>query len=54
MKTIQPSVWVTFLANLSIIRAIALNILRRNGYPFITKAQRFISNDIDKLLYLVE
>ncbi|MHC5764574.1 MAG: hypothetical protein ACYTXI_02905 [Nostoc sp.] len=27
-------------ANLSIIRAIALNILRRNGYLFITKAQR--------------
>lgn len=41
-------------ANLSIIRAIALNILRRNGYPFITKAQRFLSNDIDKLLFLVE
>ncbi len=41
-------------ANLSIIRAIALNILRRNGYPLITKAQIFISNDIDKLLYLVK
>lgn len=41
-------------ANLSIIRAIALNILRRNGYLFITKAQRCLSNDIDKLLCLVE
>ncbi|MBU7584985.1 MAG: hypothetical protein KAF91_19105 [Nostoc sp. TH1S01] len=41
-------------ANLSIIRAIALNLLRRYGYPFITKAQRFLSNDIDKLFALVE
>jgi hypothetical protein len=42
------------LANLSIIRAMALNVLRRNGYPSITIAQRFLSNDIDKLLFLVE
>ncbi len=41
-------------ANLSIIRAIALNILRRNGYDSITIAQRFLSHDIDKLLHLVE
>jgi predicted transposase YbfD/YdcC len=41
-------------ANLSIIRAIALNILRRNSYISITIAQRFLSHDIDKLLYLVE
>ncbi len=41
-------------ANLSIIRAMALNVLRRNGYPSITIAQRFLSNDIDKLLFLVE
>lgn len=40
--------------NLSIIRAIALNVLRRNCYSFITKAQRFLSNDIDKILCLVE
>ncbi|MBC1237118.1 MULTISPECIES: ISAs1 family transposase [Nostoc] len=41
-------------ANLSIIRAIALNILRRNGHTSITIAQRFLSHDIDKLLALVE
>ncbi|MEH2362487.1 hypothetical protein [Nostoc sp.] len=41
-------------ANLSIIRAIALNILRPNGYTSITIAQRFISHDIDKLLHLME
>ncbi len=41
-------------ANLSIIRAIALNILRRNGHAFITSAQRFLSNDIDRILCLVE
>jgi predicted transposase YbfD/YdcC len=41
-------------ANFSIIRAIALNILRRNGHAFITSAQRFLSNDIDKILRLVE
>ncbi|MEH2279994.1 MAG: ISAs1 family transposase [Nostoc sp.] len=41
-------------ANLSIMRAIALNILRQNGYASITIAQRFLSHDIDKLLTLVE
>jgi predicted transposase YbfD/YdcC len=41
-------------ANLSILRAFAINILRRNGHFSITIAQRFISNDIDKLLALVE
>lgn len=40
--------------NLSILKAIALNLLRRNGYASITIAQRFISHDIDKLLALVE
>ncbi len=41
-------------ANLSILRAIALNILRRNGHHSITSTQRFLSHDIDKLLALVE
>jgi len=41
-------------ANLSILRAIAINILRRNGHPSITISQIFLSNDIDKLLALVE
>lgn len=41
-------------ANRSIILALALNLLRRNGHFSITSAQRFMSNDIDKLLSLVE
>jgi predicted transposase YbfD/YdcC len=41
-------------ANRSVILAIALNILRRNGHAAITTAQRFLSHDIDKLLALVE
>ena len=41
-------------ANLSIIRAMALNVLRRNSDASITIAQRFLSNDIDKLLTLME
>nr|WP_026736523.1 ISAs1 family transposase [Fischerella sp. PCC 9605] len=41
-------------ANLSVIRAIALNILRRNGHASITTSQRFLCHDIDKLLALVE
>lgn len=41
-------------ANLSVMRTIALNLLRRYGYSSITSAQRFTSNDIDKLFSLVE
>ncbi|MEJ6484359.1 ISAs1 family transposase [Nostoc punctiforme UO1] len=37
-------------ANLSITRAIALNIIRRNSYASITIAHRFLSHDIDKLI----
>jgi hypothetical protein len=33
---------------------IALNVLRRRGYSSITSAQRFLANDIDKILSLVE
>ncbi len=41
-------------ANLSIVRAIAINIFRQNGYDSVTTHQRFLSHDIDKLLLLVE
>ena len=41
-------------ANCSVILAIALNVLRRRGYSSITCAQRFLANDIDKILSLVE
>lgn len=40
--------------NLSILRAIAMNLLRQNGHTSITIAHRFLSNDIDKLLSLME
>jgi predicted transposase YbfD/YdcC len=41
-------------ANFSIVRAISIDIIRRNGYDSITYYQRFLSHDIDKLLSLVE
>lgn len=41
-------------ANCSVILAIVLNVLRRRGYSSITCAQRFLANDIDKILTLVE
>lgn len=39
-------------ANLSILRAFAINILRRNGHTSITIAQKFLSNDIDKIVFM--
>ena len=41
-------------ANFSVIRATAINLIRRNGYDSITHYQRFFAHDIDKLLRLVE
>lgn len=41
-------------AHFSIVRAIAINIFRQNGYDSVTTHQRFLSHDIDKLLHLVE
>ena len=41
-------------ANFSVMRATAINLIRRNGYDSITNYQRFCSHDIDKLLRLVE
>lgn len=41
-------------ANRSLILAIALNLLRGNGYSSITLAHRFLANDLDKILALVE
>jgi predicted transposase YbfD/YdcC len=41
-------------ANLSLLRAITLNVLRRSGYSSITSARRFLANDIDKILSLLE
>ncbi len=42
------------LANLSVLRALAINILRLNGHISIRTAHRFLSNEIDKLFALVQ
>lgn len=41
-------------ANWSIIRSIAINLARKGGYDSLTKAQRFLAHDIDKLFLLLE
>jgi predicted transposase YbfD/YdcC len=41
-------------SNLSLVRAIAINLLRQNGYDSITTGQRLLSNKLDKLLSFME
>ena len=38
----------------SIIRTLAINVARMGGYDLLTKAERFLSHDIDKLFSLIE
>ncbi len=40
--------------NWSIIRNIAINLARKGGYSSLTKAERFLAHDIDKLFLLLE
>lgn len=40
--------------NMSIIRNIAINILRKNGYKNLRQASRLLANDIDKIKQLLE
>ncbi len=40
--------------NWSFIRTIVINIARKHGYDSLTKAERFLSHDIDKLFSLLE
>lgn len=40
--------------NWSLIRNITLNLVRKNGYTSLTKAFRFISHDIDKILSFLQ
>ena len=40
--------------NWSIIRNIAINLARKGGYDSLTKAQRFLAHDIEKLFLLLE
>jgi len=39
--------------NWSIIRTIVLNLVRQWGYRSLSKAQRFLKHDIDKLFHLL-
>ncbi len=41
-------------ANFSIIRTIAINILRHQGYASVTKAQRLIAHDLDRIFFLLQ
>lgn len=38
----------------SIIRNVAINLARKGGYNSLTKAERFLAHDIDKLFLLLE
>ena len=40
--------------NWSILRTIAINLARKGGYDSLTKAERFLAHDIDKLFLLLE
>ena len=40
--------------NWSIIRNIAINVARLGGYDSLTKAERFLAHDIDKMFLLLE
>jgi len=40
--------------NWSIIRNVAINLARKGGYDSLTKAERFLAHDIDKLFSLLE
>lgn len=41
-------------SNLSLIRNIVINIARQHGYDSLTKAERFLSHNIDLLISLLE
>lgn len=41
-------------SNWSLIRNIVINIARCNGYDSLTKAERFLSHNIDQLFFLIE
>lgn len=40
--------------NWSLLRTIAINVARISGYDSLTKAERFLAHDIDKLFSLLE
>ena len=40
--------------NWSFIRTLAINVARMSGYDSLTKVERFLGHDIDKLFFLLE
>jgi predicted transposase YbfD/YdcC len=48
-----PFVHSTAATNWSIIRTIVLNLVRHWGYRSLSKAQRFLSHDLDQLFHLL-
>lgn len=40
--------------NWSFIRTFAINVARMSGYDSLTKVERFLGHDIDKLFFLLE
>ena len=53
-EDIAPFTNCNAATNWSIIRNIAINLARLGGYDSLTKAQRFLAHDIDKLFLLLE
>jgi predicted transposase YbfD/YdcC len=41
-------------ANLSMIRTMAINLLRRHGYASLTSAMRLLAHDLDAIFLLLE
>ena len=53
-EDIAPFINCNAATNWSIIRNIAINLARLGGYDSLTKAERFLAHDIDKLFLLLE
>ncbi len=53
-EDIAPFTNCNSTTNWSIIRNIAINLARLAGYDSLTKAERFLAHDIDKLFLLLE
>ena len=52
-EDIAPFTNYNAATNWSIIRNIAINLARKGGYDSLTKAERFLAHDIDKLFLLL-
>lgn len=41
-------------ANFSMIRTMAINLLRRHGYTSLTNAMRLLAHDLEQIFFLIE